>query len=200
MSLPPAYFEDLYAKDPDPWGFRSRWYEQRKYALTLAALSRRRYRRAFEPGCSVGVLTALLADRCDELLAIDPAPAAVQAAREAVRPHRHVRVEQGRVPQDWPAATFDLVVLSEMAYYLDESALDAVLDLVAATLGHGGELVAVHWREPVADYPRLGDEVHRRIGERAGLSRTTRHEEDDFLLETFRRGSARSVAQVEGLR
>lgn len=37
----------------DPWDFESRWYEQRKYALSAAMLPKPRYRRAFEPGCSI---------------------------------------------------------------------------------------------------------------------------------------------------
>jgi hypothetical protein len=38
--LPDAYFAQIYTADADPWGFATRWYEQRKYALTLAALPR----------------------------------------------------------------------------------------------------------------------------------------------------------------
>ena len=97
MTLPPTYFADMYAGAEDPWGFRSRWYEQRKRDVTLAALTRPRYRRAFEPGCSIGVLTAALADRCDEVVAADvderavatgpgePRPARTRAGRAAVR-------------------------------------------------------------------------------------------------------------------
>ena len=59
-----TYFEQIYDHDPDPWGFESRWYEHRKYALTMAALPEPHYRSAFEPGCSIGVLTDLLAPRC----------------------------------------------------------------------------------------------------------------------------------------
>ena len=47
MSLPTDYFAQMYAGSPDPWGFRSRWYEQRKRAVTLAALQQPRYRRGF---------------------------------------------------------------------------------------------------------------------------------------------------------
>ena len=42
---------------------------------------RERYASAFEPGCSIGVLTAQLAPRCDRLLACDVAAAAVESAR-----------------------------------------------------------------------------------------------------------------------
>jgi hypothetical protein len=31
-----TYFDEMYASDPDPWRFESSWYEQRKYALTMA--------------------------------------------------------------------------------------------------------------------------------------------------------------------
>ena len=82
MSLGPEYFEDLYARHADPWGFADRWYEQRKRALLLASLPRPRFARAFEPGCSIGVLTAELAPRCDALLATDVAEGALSAARE----------------------------------------------------------------------------------------------------------------------
>ena len=64
------YFDQMYRR-PDPWDYESSWYEQRKYALTLAALRRERYENGFEPGCSIGVLTELLAPRCRHLLAAD---------------------------------------------------------------------------------------------------------------------------------
>jgi hypothetical protein len=51
MSMDRAYFDEIYRSDPDPWKFESSWYEERKYALTVAALPERRYRSAFEPGC-----------------------------------------------------------------------------------------------------------------------------------------------------
>ena len=84
MTLGPEYFERLYAASPDPWGFTTRWYEERKYALSLAMLPRRRYAEAFEPGCSIGVLTALLTPRCDRLLSWDVSAEAVRRARERI--------------------------------------------------------------------------------------------------------------------
>ena len=69
-SLPAGYFEALYAAAPDPWDFEGSDYERGKYAATLAALPQPRYARALEVGCSIGVLTALLAPRCDRLLAV----------------------------------------------------------------------------------------------------------------------------------
>ena len=199
MSLPADYFARMYAGSDDPWGFRSRWYEQRKRAVTLAALDRPRYRRGFEPGCSVGVLTAGFAERCDRLLATDVDPTAVAAARAAVAVHPHVTVEERSVPDDWPPGAFDLVVVSEIGYYLDEPALALLVDRVASSLEPGGALLACHWRHPVDDYPLTGDAVHAAFRSRAGLLPAVRHEEEDFVLDVLTAGPAPSPARREGL-
>jgi SAM-dependent methyltransferase len=201
VTTPLGYFEEMYAADPDPWSFESRWYDARKHALTAAVLPRSRYRSAFEPGCSTGRLTALLADRCDELLAVDAIDAAVRAttARLAGRPH--VRVGHAAVPGDWPDQRFDLVVLSEIGYYFGDRDLDTLIERAVTSLEPGGDLVAVHWRRPVAEHARPGDEVHAALAAMDGLTRQTRLEESDFLLEVFTRTppEALSVAQREGL-
>ena len=194
MSLPTDYFDQMYAGDADPWGFASRWYEQRKYALTLAALPAARYDRALEVGCSIGVLTAGLAARCDVLLAVDPSRTALAAARERVPPA--VQLVQAAVPGDWPAGTYDLVVLSEVGYYLDAADLARLLDLVERDLAPGGTVVACHWRHPVEDYPLTGDAVHEAL---ARWPRISRVEEEDFLLDVLAPGGAASVARREGL-
>ncbi len=43
MSLDPGYFDQMYAAAGDPWGLATRWYEARKYALSLALLPDERY-------------------------------------------------------------------------------------------------------------------------------------------------------------
>jgi predicted TPR repeat methyltransferase len=199
MTLPPAYFEAMYADSADPWGFASRWYERRKYALTLAALPRERYARGFEPGCSIGVLTALLATRCDSLLATDVAAAAVAGARQAVAAYDWVDVAELAVPHDWPEGGFDLIVLSEIGYYLDADDLEVLLDRTVASLEPGGTLAAVHWRHPVADYPLRGDDVHDLLASTPDLHRLVRHEEADLILEIFEAAPAMSVAKRSGL-
>ena len=120
-TLPIGRFEADYARDRDPWGLASRWYETRKYALTLAALPEAAYRRAFEPGCAIGVLTAQLAARCDYLLAADGVEAALTQTRARVSGLEHVHVARMVVPGAWPEGPWDLVVLSELAYYLDRA-------------------------------------------------------------------------------
>ena len=111
----------------DPWDFESSPYEQRKYDVTIASLPRFRYRSAYEPGCSIGVLTELLAPRCDRLLSTDIVPCAVQRAQRRLRGAPHVRIQERSIPDQWPAGLFDLVVLSEIAYYFDVTDLGSVI-------------------------------------------------------------------------
>jgi trans-aconitate methyltransferase len=181
-----SYFTDMYATGPDPWGFESRWYERRKYGVTVAALPEPRYASAFEPGCSVGVLTALLAERCERLLATDIVPAALERAAGRLREASNVTLEDRAVPEDWPPGPFDLVVLSEIAYYFDARTLDRLVRSVVDTTLPGATIVAVHWRPPT-DYPLSGDAAHAVIDAAPQLVRQARHLEESFVLEVWRR-------------
>jgi SAM-dependent methyltransferase len=201
VTLPGDYFDTMYEAASDPWGFEDRWYEQRKYAISLALLPERRYRHAFEPGCSIGVLSRMLAGRCDRLLSYDVAEAAVRAAVRRTRDLPHVLVERRQIPRQWPAGCFDLVVFSEILYYFGDGDLEQVLTEGVRALLPGGTLLAVHRRHPVADYPRCGDDVHQALAARPGLARLARHREPDFLAEVYIRTDAApvSVAQATGL-
>lgn len=198
-SLPPRYFDDLYAAHEDPWGFTDRWYEQRKRSLLLACLPRPRFARAFEPGCSIGVLTAELAQRCDALLSTDVAPRALEAAARRVAGLPGVVLEQRRVPAQWPDATFDLVVLSEVGYYCGAPDLDLLAVRAASSLTPDGVLVACHWRHPVADYPLSGDDVHAVLRAQPGLAVLAEHVEEDFRLDVLVPAPATSVARASGV-
>jgi SAM-dependent methyltransferase len=200
-TLGPGYFDAMYQAASDPWGFQERWYERRKYAISLALLPAERYHIAFEPGCSIGVFTDLLAPRCDELLSCDVAAAATRAAAERTRRRPQVRVEQRDLPGQWPAGRFDLIVFSELLYYFGDHDLGQLLTDAEAALQPGGTLLAVHWRHPVADYPRTGDDVHRAIAAQPGLARLAGLDDPDFLAEVYIRGDGApvSVAQATGL-
>ena len=201
VTLPPAYFDAMYQAAVDPWGFGDRWYEQRKYAVSLALLPAARYRSAFEPGCSIGVLTRMLAGRCDAVLSCDVAEPAVSAAARRTGDLPHVQVERREIPRGWPAGRFDLIVFSEILYYFGDHDLERILKNAVSALEPEGTLLAVHWRHPVADYPRSGDDVHQVLADCPGLGRLVRHSEPDFLAEAYIRtdGTPVSVAQATGL-
>lgn len=205
-SLPATYFDATYARHADPWGFTDRPYEARKRALTLAALPDARYARALEVGCAIGVLTADLATRCDALTGTDVADAALDRARGRLADAPHVRVVRGALGGErddaLPGGPFDLVVLSEVGYYLSWADLTRALPDLLTRLARGGTVLACHWRHPVADYPLPGDAVHRalaRAAQDAGLAHLVEHREADLLLDVWSR-DARSVAERTGLR
>ncbi|MDR6711537.1 hypothetical protein J2W83_001131 [Pseudomonas hunanensis] len=183
MSLDAQYFAELYADNDDPWAFRTRWYERRKRELVMASLPRQYYEWVFEPACANGELSVLLADRCASLLCQDLDPTAVNLARERLSAVSHASVELGRLPADWPGQSFDLIVLSEVGYYLNPTDWLQVIEQSVASLDDDGGLLACHWRHPIAGCPQDGRAVHDLLARHLPLYRVFRHEEADFLLE-----------------
>lgn len=155
-----SFFEDLYRADEDPWGFATSAYEQAKYDTTLTALGDRRFARGLELGCSIGVLTARLAARCDALVALEPSDTARARAAARLTGVPGVELRAGAAPEDVPDGPFDLVVASEVLYYLDRELLAATLDRLAAVAVGGARLVCVHWTGHAPSYPLSADEVH----------------------------------------
>ena len=156
-SLPASYFDALYARDEDPWGFRTRDYERGKYADTVAALDGRRFSRAVEVGCSIGELTARLAPQCDALLGVDIAEAALAQARRRNADAPQVRFARLALPDERPDGRFDLIVLSEVLYYFSRADLRRVAEWVGEALEPGGCALLVHWLGETPDYPLTGD-------------------------------------------
>ena len=181
-------FDAMYAADPDPWSVRSSWYERRKLAVLLACLPREHYPRAWEPGCGIGVATAALADRVDELTASDGSPRAVAATRERTASLPHVRVAESALPESPLRGPVDLVVAAEFLYYLDDlaAAVGALWDACAP----GGHLLCVHWAHHPHDGHRSGTELHGLLRLAAAEYRAThlvQHRDDDFVLDVFER-------------
>jgi hypothetical protein len=191
------YFDRMYADSADPWHLESRWYERRKYAITMALLPYPRYRHAFEPGCSIGVLTEMLTQCCDHVTATDVSAAALAAAhRRLADGHGRERVTflRGSLDEPWPSKGFDLVVLSEVCYYLDAAVLRTALDREVPRLMRGATVIAAHWRHPVAEYPMTGDRANDVIGATAGLHHIGGYRDADVVIEVFDTGGAVSVA------
>lgn len=184
--LPDGYFDAVYEGGLDPWGFDSRWYEARKRAVTLAALPHLRYRRAFEPGCAIGVLTRELAERCDQVVAWDLNADALAECTRRCRDLANVRTAMAAVPDRWPDGDFDLIVLSEVAYYLNADGLGSLVSGVSGSLVPGGAVVAVHWLG-ATDYPLSGEETHRVLGGSLDLRRTVHHADQEFVLDVWER-------------
>jgi SAM-dependent methyltransferase len=164
------FFETKYRESRDPWAFCSNDYEQNRYSATLRALNHRRYSNAYEPGCSIGILTARLASICDHVDAIDISPTAVERAREFCEHLPNVAIRCGSLANDLPAAVFDLIVLSEIGYYFHQEELFQLGSRLAQKLETSGVLLAVHWLGHSTDHVLEGDLVHETLGRLNGLS------------------------------
>src|ERR1700690_3707434 len=166
-TLKPSYFDALYTADPDPWNFGASPYERDKYALTLNAMPKARYRSALEVGCSIGVLTRLLASRCDAVVAIDAARSPLVEAKRRCADLPAVRFEHMFVPEQWPDGGFDLILLSEVVYYLNPEDVSPPAARVTPSLAQGGFVILVHWTG-LTNYPLSGDEAAALFIERMG--------------------------------
>lgn len=195
--MPDAYFDRLYAQAADPWRLESRWYERRKYDITVALLPFARYRHAFEPGCSVGVLTERLARRCDRLISTDINTAALDATHRRLTTaglRQKVTLLRGSLDQPWPTGPFDLVVLSEVCYYLQPATLREVLDREVPRLQPAATVLAAHWRHDVDDYPMNGERANDIIGATDGLHHLGGYRDADVVIDVFDTAGAASVA------
>jgi len=192
------YFDTIH-QDEDPFGYRSRWYEARKRDILMATLPQQRFASGWEMGCSNGELTAALAGRCERLLATDLSENAVRHARRRTAGLTHVEIRQARHPGQWPGDSYDLIVLSEVGYYLSNDALTDTVERIGDSLRPDGVLVACHWLHGFDGAYQDGRQVHARLGALLPMPVVYRYEDADFVLEAWSTAGA-SVAQREGLR
>jgi 2-polyprenyl-3-methyl-5-hydroxy-6-metoxy-1,4-benzoquinol methylase len=154
-TLPPAYFEAKYRADIDPWKFRSSKYERGKYQATIEALAKPKYAAALEVGCSIGVFTKLLSERCANLLAIDASETAIEVA---ILANPEVSFLAATLPEEFPKGRFDLIVLSEVLYYFSKPDLKRVAQSCMDAITQGGDIILCHWLGET-DYPLTGVEA-----------------------------------------
>ena len=189
----PEFFDAKYRADPDPWNFDTDWYEIRKRNLLMAMLPHPRYRAALEPGCANGHITASLARRCDHVTATDIAPHALRLARIRCRDQPNVEIREWAFGRTWPwNNAFDLIMLSEVAYYLPAPALTAAVTEMAERLAPDTTVVLAHWRHPEPDHHLEGDDATRIALAALPHRSVARYSDDDVRIEIVRRTSSRT--------
>ena len=222
-----SYFDALYNDNTDPWQYQTRWYEKRKRDMCLAILPQSQYDNAIELGCGNGVFSELLAQRCQALVSIDGNHQAVQLAKERLTELPHVKVVQGVIPnrlltlkdaviEAYPLlnetstmqAPFDLIVISEILYYLSSNDIDMVIAWTQQNLAMGGTLLCCHWRYAIEGFAMTGETVHQSLRLAFNTENNGKHQvafthqsqmiDSDFLLDVWQR-SQRSVAMQENL-
>jgi SAM-dependent methyltransferase len=179
---PVEHFERLARESEDPWDYATSDYEQRKYRRTLGYLPEQTG-RTLELGCSVGVFTAMLAPRCEWLLAVDFSPTALERARERVAGAEHVELRRCRLPEEMPRGPFDTIVCAEILYYWSADLVRDGLRRMEAELAPGGTFLAVHWRHPDRRRELTGDDVQAIIDAETRLEPGARFATPDYLLD-----------------
>ena len=180
-------FEARYQADTDPWGYTTSAYEQRKYAATLAACGPGPFAHALELGASIGVFTAALLPRCQSLTTLDAAPTAVARARQRLGRAAGVQINEGKIPEAIPAGPYDLVVASEILYYLTAGELAATLDRLRERTVSAARVVAVHWRPDGPERPLSADAVHETLRQQPWLRSVESDDTVDYRLDVLER-------------
>jgi SAM-dependent methyltransferase len=190
-SLDAGYFEKTYFDDPDPWQFESSDYERAKYDQTLAALPRDRFERVLEIGCANGALTERLAKYCDQLIAVDVVDRVLERARQRCAGLPSVSIRKAAIPVDNMDGPFDLILLSEVAYYWDSADIRRAGGYFLEAVGAGGFLLSVHWTGET-DYPKSADEAVAELKQATGeaFKETFAQRHPHYRLDLWHRQSA----------
>ena len=153
-----THFDAMFTASPDPWRYHTEPYERDRFTRTTGAISARRYRSALELGCANGALSEHLAPLCDHLLATDASDAALAAALDRIGTVKNIELRRCSMPDEVPDSQFDLIVASDMLYYLG-------LDCVASLMVGIDKAATADCRILIASY--LGTTDTRLTGEMA---------------------------------
>ncbi|WP_259728596.1 trifunctional glycosyltransferase/class I SAM-dependent methyltransferase/polysaccharide deacetylase [Synechococcus sp. CS-1327] len=137
-------FWDNFFRQPDPWNYGSA-YEQEKYALQLELLPEGKVACALELACAEGRFTEKLAKRSQRLIATDISATALARAADRCSSNPHIEFRQLDLAADCLPQGVDLIVCSEVLYFLaDETELLRVGQRMAAALTPGGHIITAH--------------------------------------------------------
>ncbi|WP_144630158.1 class I SAM-dependent methyltransferase [Bordetella genomosp. 13] len=185
-------FDAMYRSASDPWKLRTDWYERRKLDVLMACLPRERYGLALDLGCGEGEAARRLAGRCERVQAVDGSPAAIARCCKWIEEEdvQHVTAEVLQLPHQWPAATrgaVDLLVVSELAYYLSDQVLDLFLCHCLRSLAPGADWAMCHYTEDFHDRRQSTSRIHARVDALSGFGRIVTHEDARFRLDVWRK-------------
>jgi SAM-dependent methyltransferase len=159
----PDGFEHLFRNNIDPWSYTTSRFEAFKRTILLHACGCRTYGRGLELGCAIGETTRRLAPRCLRFLAIDSSPTALAEAARRSSGTSGLTFRKCLLPREMPRGPFDLIVVSEIAYYLSGRMLDDLLKRLFDEAAPGARLVFLHHLTRFADAAVLPHLAQARI-------------------------------------
>lgn len=190
-------FDLLYQARRDPWG-ADMWrngYQSRKYDMLVRCLPGRRYRRALDVGCGLGMFTRRLARHADAVLGVDLSDVAVQQAQERSDHYANVSHEQAdllALPTELDGQ-FDLVVIADTLYYvspLTDDLLKTVANRVTRLLRPSGLcLLANHFFFRFDSDSRTTSRIHTAFRWHPGLRLCHERRHAFFLVAVLEKGA-----------
>lgn len=202
------FWEEFFEQE-DPWNYGSS-YEQEKYTRQLELLPDQPIDRALELACAEGHFTRQLARRVRRLCAADISTKALGRARVRCNGRQNIEFSQLDLSADPLPQDIDLIVCSEVLYYLDDEAeLESVARRLVQALRPGGYLMAAHTFVLKDNMSRTGldwespygaETITRIIQGVPGLALETSIETELYRIDRFRRllpGEAAPDIQVK---
>jgi SAM-dependent methyltransferase len=181
-----AGFENKFRANIDPWNYTHSRFERVKREVLLRACGPSKHGRVLELGCAIGETTRGLARLSLHLVAVDASPTALnEAARRAPRNGR-IHFRRAILPGQMPRGPFDLIIVSELVYYLRSHHLKPLADRIVAALAPGGITIVLNHRRPFDDAAVLPALAHRRLrrqlAKRMIVLRDTSHRHFDIAM------------------
>ncbi|THK33370.1 methyltransferase domain-containing protein [Ensifer sp. MPMI2T] len=127
----------------DPWRLDGNAFEQARHSQMLRlSLSEGPISNALEVGCAAGAFTEKLAPHCKQLTVIDVVPQAIARTRERIKESSHISWIVADVQQFSTQQLFDLIVVAEVLYYLEDvAAMRAAVHNLVSMLAPSGHMV-----------------------------------------------------------
>ena len=156
---------DAFFAADDPWGYGQSAYEALKYSDTLELIPLLPAGAALELACAQGHFAAQLAGRVGTLLATDISPRALEGAAARCAGLGNVAFQALDFARQPLPGRYDLIVCSEVLYYLD-TPLDEVARRLVEGLNPGGLLVMAHANQICDEPEATGFDWGRAFGAR----------------------------------
>ena len=162
-SIDVAGFERKFQENKDPWNYRHSTFERHKRSVLLEACGLSKRGRGLELGCANGEATPELARRCLRFVAVDGSATALAEAKRRLMRDLKVKFVRADLPEQMPRGPFDLIIVSELAYYLVPHALTKLKTYLLRALDRHGRIVVLNHLKHFDDAAQHGAVAHRRL-------------------------------------
>jgi trans-aconitate methyltransferase len=159
----PAGFEQKFRANIDPWNYTTSPFERYKRDVLVRACGCRTFGRGLELACAIGVTSRCLGQRCLRLLAVDSSLTALAEAKRRTRDSERITFRRAVLPNETPRGPFDLIVASEIAYYINQHALSQLLRKLEMALAPSGRIVVLNHTRQFDDAAQLPALAHERL-------------------------------------